>query len=203
VRSFIPAFAEAEVVLHKHQFVPDSRNADFELYAHRVDETSFERHWQKAFKDPGVKAHLLAGVIWVLPKIGPASLLAIKIPNSETQDWYVRSVNDTVNRLEAIINNLKGDGKAPQLPDLDLDTGKKELPGAYRRTDETYATLLHRLTALPDRELPPGVRENIIDFYSKPNAQSAWEKEGHSWSKIVKELGILKQMKVREQESPR
>jgi len=203
VRSFIPSFAEAEIVLHRHQFVPDVHNEEFERYTHRVAETSFERHWQKAFKEPGFGAHLLAGVIWVLPKIGPASLLAIKIPNAETQDWYVRSVNDTVDRYEAVINGLKGDGKSPQLADLDLDTGKKELPGAYRRTDETYAALLKRLTDVPDRVLPPGVRENIFAFYSNPNAQKAWESEGHRWSEIAKELDVLKQMKVREQETPR
>ena len=201
VRSFIPAFAEALVVLHRRQFLPDTHDEEFDIYAKRVNETGYERHWQKAFKGPGIRAHLLAGVVWILPKIGPVSLLAIKIPTTETQQWYVRSVNDTVNRYQSILNGLKNDGRAPALPDLDLDTGKKELPGAYRLTDQTYAALLQRLTAIPGRELPPGARENILAFYSSPNAQSAWEKEGHSWEPIAKELEVLKQMKVRRPEA--
>lgn len=197
VRSFIPAFAQALVVLHGHQFLSDTHNEQFEIYARRVAQTSYERHWQKAFKKPGFRAHLLAILVFIIPKIGPASLLAIKIPNSETQQWYVHSVNDTLDRFEAILNRLKDDGRAPALPDLDLDTGKKELPGSYRLTDNTYAELLKRLTDKPGRELPFGTRENILDFYSKPNAPSAWEREGHSWAPIEKELQILKQMKMR------
>jgi Zinc dependent phospholipase C len=202
VRSIIPAFAEAEVVLHHRQFLPDKHNPEFELYARRVAETYYERHWKRAFKDPGIGAHLLAAVVWILPKIGPISMLAIKIPNSETQQWYVRGVNHTVDRFESILNNLKNDGQAPRLPDLDLDTGKKEPPGAYHRTDDTYAKLLQRLTT-PDRELPPGVRENILAFYSHPNAQSAWEGEGHSWNKILKQLEILNRMKVHQPDANR
>ncbi|HUN88002.1 MAG TPA: zinc dependent phospholipase C family protein [Terriglobales bacterium] len=198
VRSFIPAFAEAEVVLHGHDFPPDIDDPDFQLYIRRVQETSYERHWKKAFKGPGFRAHLLAGVVFVLPKVGPVSLLAIKIPDEQTQQWYVHSVNETVNRYEAILNGLKNDGKAPQLTDRDLDTGKKELPGAYRLTDKTYAELLKRITAKPDRELPPGIRENLLAFYSHPNAQQAWENEGHKWEPIARELEVLKQMKERE-----
>jgi len=196
VRSFIPAFAEAEVVLHHRAFLDDRHDAEFDLYERRVEQTAFERHWQKAFKGPGFGSHLLAVVVRILPKIGPASLLSIKIPNAETQEWYVRSVNHTVDRFQTTLNKLKQDGTAPTPTDLDLDTGKKELPGAYPLTDETYAELLGRLTAVPDRELPPGLRENILAFYDHADAQSAWEREGHSWATIVKRLQVLKRMKA-------
>lgn len=195
VRSFIPAFAQALVVLHGHQFLPDTITPEFDRFAQSVASTSYERHWQKAFKGPGVGAHLLAAVVWILPKVGPISLLAIKIPNQETQQWYVRSVNHTMDRYRAILNALKSQPRAPSFPDLDLDTGKKEPPGAYRLTDETYAKLLHRLTTVPSRELPPGVRENILEFYSHATARSAWEKEGHSWAPVERNLETLRQMK--------
>ena len=199
VRSFIPAFAKALVVLHRRQFLPDTHDAEFELYAKRVNDTAYERHWQRAFKGPGIGAHLLAVVVWMVPKIGPLSDLAIKIPNTESQRWYVKSVNDTVDRYELILKGLTGDGKAPVLPDLDLDTGQKEFPGAYRLTDETYAELLKRITARPNRNLPPGTRENILAFYSQANAETAWEKEGHDWAPIARELEILKGMKMGQQ----
>ncbi len=197
VRSFIPAFAGAEVVLHRAQFLPDASDPEFDRYAKRVADTVFERRWHKAFKGPGFGSHLLAAVVWMVPKIGPVSMLAIKIPNAETQRWYVRGVNDTVDRFDTVLNALRSDGTAPRLPDLDLDTGTKEPPGAYHRTDATYAALLHRLTAVPNRQLPPGVRENIVAFYSHANARSAWEQEGHSWDEIENELQILGEMTVR------
>ena len=196
VRSFIPAFAEAEVVLHKSQFLPDTRDAEFAVYERHVQDTSYERHWKRAFKGPGIRAHLLAIVVWIIPKIGPAALLAIKSPNSKSQQEYVKSVDDTLSRYEAILSSIKNDGKAPALADLDLDTGKKELPGSYRLTDQTYAQLLQRLTAVPDRKLPPGARENILAFYSQPNARAAWEREGHNWAPIAKQLVQLQEMQL-------
>ena len=194
VRHFIPAFAEAEVVLHHKQFLPDTHNAEFDIYERHVNETAYERHWKRAFKGPGIRAHLLAAFVWIVPKVGPAALLAIKIPDAESQQWYVKSVDDTLKRYKAVLTHLTNDGKSPSLPDLDLDTGNRELPGSYRLTDQTYAELLKRITAVPDRKLPPGTRENILAFYSHPNAQSAWEREGHDWGPIAHELDMLKGM---------
>jgi hypothetical protein len=196
VRAFIPAFAEAEVVLHRRQFLPDTHDAEFAIYERHVNQITYERHWKHAFKGPGIRAHLLAFVVWIVPKVGPLSLLAIKIPNSQSQQEYVKSVDDTLARFESILNSLKGDGKAPALPDLDLDTGKKELPGAYRLTDQTFAELLKRLTSVPNRKLPPGAREHVLAFYSQLNARAAWEREGHDWAPIAKQLAILKGMKL-------
>ncbi len=196
VRSFIPAFAEAEVVLHRRQFPPDTQDSDFALYARRVDDTTYERHWKKAFKGPGIRAHLLAIVVWMIPKIGPAALLAIKIPNAESQREYVKSVDDTLARYESILNSLHEGGRTPALADLDLDTGKSELPGTYPLTDKTYAELLKRITAVPTRKLAPGARRNILAFFSQPNARTAWEREGHNWSPIAKELVILQGMQL-------
>jgi hypothetical protein len=81
VRSFIPAFAEAEVVLHRHQFPPHPDDEAYRIFAERVARTSYERRWKRTYRGPGFKAHLLAILVLIIPKIGSASDLAIKIPN--------------------------------------------------------------------------------------------------------------------------
>ena len=46
VRSFIPAFAEAEVVLDRHEFPPHPDNETYGIFAERVARTNYERRWK-------------------------------------------------------------------------------------------------------------------------------------------------------------
>lgn len=91
----------------------------------------------------GHRHHALAGLIFILPKVGVLSDLAIRGPNATTEALYVASVNRTVDALRASTKSM-GAG-APTVPNRDLDTGAVVKPGGYRLTDETYAKLLGRI----------------------------------------------------------
>ena len=100
VRSFIPAFAEGEVVLHRNQFPAQPDDPEYHKFMDRVQRTNYERRWKRAFRGPGFKAHLIAALIFIVPKVAAASDLAIKIPTQETELRYLRSVNHTVDVFE-------------------------------------------------------------------------------------------------------
>ncbi|MCU1241988.1 MAG: hypothetical protein JWO71_2714 [Candidatus Acidoferrum typicum] len=191
VRSFIPAFAEAEVVLHRHQFPPHPNNEDYRVFAERVARTNYERRWKQTFKGPGFKAHLLAVLVFIVPKIGAASDLAIKIPTPDTEDWYLRSVNHTVDAFREILDKLKADFDTPlALANIDLDTGNRVKRGDYPLTDQTYARLLKRITSKPERALPRDLKENLLEFYAGPATSTKRSRE------VEQELHVLEGMKV-------
>lgn len=199
VRSFIPAFTEAEVVLHGSKFPADPDNESYRLFKQRLSHVSFERRprWRDTYHTPGFKAHLLAGVVFIMPKIGPISILAIKVPNPTTEDWYIRSVNQTVDVFHQQLAQLKDSPQSPlALENRDLDTGARVNPGDYPLTDQTYATLLHRIVAKPQRPIPAGVRDDILRFYADPNASNVMKGDGAAWKRIAAELELLKQMKT-------
>lgn len=175
VRSFIPAFAEAEVVLHGHQFpAPPPDDEAYRTFIERVKRTNYERKWNHAFRGPGFKAHLLAIVVFLVPKVGGASDLAIKIPTPETQESYWRSVNHTVDELRSMLHRLSTNPGASALANDDLDTGLPVKFGDYPRADQTYSQLLERLTARPERVVPEDLRHNILHFYeaARPTLES-------------------------------
>ena len=197
VRSFIPAFAEAELVLHGHQFPPHPEDQAYRVFAERVERTNYERHWKHAFRGPGIRDHLLAILVFIIPKIGPASDLAIKIPTSESQEWYLKSVNHTVDIYRDRLDKLrKGPGTALSLTNLDLDTGEITRPGSYPLTDKTYADLLNRIVEKTDRILPPLLKRNILEYYSNAAAPIETKHDRKAWSKVVAELEMLRKMKV-------
>ncbi len=193
VRSFVPAFAQAEVVLHRRQFPPHPTDEAYRTFAARVSRTNYERHWKGAYHWPGFKAHLLAILVFIIPKVGAASDLAIKIPSSDTEEWYLRSVNHTVDSFRAILDKLRLDGNAPvALANLDLDTGNGVKRGDYPLADQTYAELLARLTSKPGRTVSEDVKQNIIEYYAASGIET------DPGRRVNAQLDLLKGMRTAE-----
>jgi len=191
VRRFIPAFAEAEVVLHRHKFPPHSNSEAYQIFSKRVARTNYDRHWKHAYRGPGVKAHLLAFLILIAPKIGAISDLAIRVPSAATQEWYLSSVNHTADEFHRILDQLAADAKDPvSLANIDLDTGDHVRHGDYFLADQTYAHLLERLTSRPERAIPADVRRNILEYYAYPGAGD------DSMAEVQRRLVMLRTMKA-------
>jgi hypothetical protein len=191
VRTFIPSFAEAEVVLHGSKFpAPPGEDETYRKFIEQVARTNYERKWNHRYGGPGFKAHLLAIVVFLVPKVGGASDLAIKIPTSQTQDWYWQSVNRTVDEVRRALRELvlEADGP-PSLTNIDLDTGDRVKLGDYRRADQTYKQLLDRLTSKPEQVIPRTLKQNIIDYYA---AGRGFNSEKH----ILERLKVLAGMKT-------
>ena len=175
VRSFIPAFAEAEVVLHRRKFPAHIDSEADRIFRERLVRTSYERRWRHTQKGPGVKAHLLAVLVFIVPKIGAASDLAIRIPNPQTYEMYQSSVNHTVDIFSDMLHKLRKAGDDVKLANIDLDTGDHVKRSEYPLADATYARLLERLTSEPDRVIPTDTKRNIMTYYEtvaiteKPN----------------------------------
>ena len=190
VRSFIPAFAEAEVVLHRHQFPKPQDDEAYQLFSRRVSRTNYDRRWKHTYKGPGFKAHLLAFVVFIVPKIGGAADLAIKIPTPETQHLYFHSVNLAVDALNDTLRRLQEDANDPiSLANLDLDTGRQEKPGDYPLADETYLRLLKQLTAKPESTISRNLKQNILEYYAG---------EAQEQGPVLERLAVIEKMKARD-----
>jgi hypothetical protein len=63
-------------------------------------------------------------------------------------------------------------------------------------TDKTYARLLHHIVTGPQRSIGAGLKEDILDFYSDPNAPITTKKDRDAWAQVVKDLGVLRNMPV-------
>ncbi|HXE14382.1 MAG TPA: zinc dependent phospholipase C family protein [Bryobacteraceae bacterium] len=196
VRSFLPRIAHAESVLHGGDFPPDVDDAQFQLFLEHIAQADFQKDWNRYRRKPGVMTHLMAVLIYILPKIGPLSELAIKIPTPATQDLYVKSVNRTIALYSSRIEQLATGDATGSLPNRDLDTGEETRPGAYARTDQTYAQLLHTLVANPSRPLARGVKEHLLDYYSAPNAPIRTKRDRKAWARVQSGLVILRNMPV-------
>ena len=196
-RKFVPMLAYAETVIHKHHFKQDAPNADFNVYMDRISRADFQKHFAGSYRKPGIGAHLLAILIPILPRIGALSYLAIKDPKPETEELYIASINRCLDHFSRHLEQLATEvDLLSDLPNRDLDTGELVRPGAYRRTDDTYAELLRRITARPERAVRPGVKRDIEAYYADLNAPITTKRHRQSWNQVLVELEHLKQMPV-------
>lgn len=195
VRQFLPRVAFAEVLLHRKSFPQDVQTADFVEFRDQLKETDQQNHWESYRKSkPGFRTRLFAALIFIMPRIGPLSDMAIRGPKTDTEQDYVASVNRANARFAVVLKQLLQQGPDRfSVPDLDLDTGYVTRPGTYRLTDITYARLLRRVTsraAMP----PVGLRQNILAYYSDPAAPIYTRRFPRKWRKVQKELAILRAM---------
>jgi hypothetical protein len=200
VRSFIPDFAYAEVLLHKKNFPDDLPSAQFDKFQRRLAEADFNNGWEQYRKKAGVRTHLLAFVIIIVPKIGPMSYLAIRGPNQQTEEKYVTSVNRTLDRYDELLSDLAREPAADprvtmNLENRDLDTGYKVKPGAYPLTDQTYAKLLDKLTTKGE-PVPELLKQDIEEYYADPAAPIVTKKNKKAWARVQAELLQLQTMAV-------
>jgi hypothetical protein len=221
-RTFIPRIAYAVTLLHRKQEPPEPETSDAQEIENEAAETAKLYNWAAYRKKAGVETHLLAGVLWILPKAGPLKMVDVKGPTAEAEADYMHSVvsSTTVlhNRLafftpvaarrERTLNATTStatlgsfDPKNP-LPNRDLDTGLKVKPGGYPLTDSTYAKLLDRLTRTPTQAIPPGIRRDVEAYYADPNAPIATKKDPRAWKKVQDELKILAAMPTSTEAAP-
>ncbi|RXH55242.1 zinc dependent phospholipase C family protein [Granulicella sibirica] len=189
VRSFLPRIAYAESILHRHSFPPDDPNPQYSTLAADLAQASIDNHWEEYRHRPGIGTYSLAGLIFLLPKVGPLNLLAIRGPVPSTEELYVASVNDTVTKLRGHLQDF--DALSHDVPNRDLDTGLDVRPGSYRLTDQTYATLLRDVTADPTRPVPPILKHDLIAYYADPNAPISTRRNKNQWAQVQANLATL------------
>jgi len=101
VHGFIPRIAYAVTILHRRHEVVDVDNADLQKLTREITAVAQANDWDAYRKHAGIGTYTLAGLIYIIPKIGPLKLVAVKGPTSKTEVDYIHSVirsTDELNR---------------------------------------------------------------------------------------------------------
>ena len=204
VSSLIPKMTKVALVSYKGDIEKETPGFDHKKFVYRLRETEFIQTYGHHYKGPGVGTRVLAFFISILPKVGPLKSLQIKVPDSTQQDLYIKSVNATVDRYDTYLRAMLAQTAPvlaikgvppPDLPEIDLDTGKPASFGEYELADETYGILLNTLLHDPKTSMPPDVHQGFLDFYSDlstARTEPAWYvKKPKDWQLLQSNLQLL------------
>ncbi len=218
-RKFIPRVAYAVTLMNHGHEVAEPDTADAKEIEKESAEAATLYDWAAYRKRAGFETHLIAGALWVLPKVGPLAMVAIKGPSQAAEADYMHSLitattvlrnrlalftpadarkaqpaSTTVSTVALGPDALgSADPKHP-LPNRDLDTGQVVKPGGYLLTDQTYAELLHRLTRDSNQPIPPGIKTDVQAYYSDADAPITTKRKPRAWAQVQADLKTLAAM---------
>ncbi len=190
IGTVIPEMTRVALVTRRKEIVSETPNFRARQFRYYLSRASYQKEWGRTYKRPGFGTRLLAFILRFVPKIGPFKALDIKVPTQKTEDLYIASVDKTIeNYTQLLHEDTAGD---LQLPNTDFDTGRDTRAGEYKLTDDAYARLLNQLAGHNFDQISPGLRANILAFYSDPNAPIATKKNPAAWQKTQDELERLR-----------
>lgn len=196
VRALLPRVAYAETLLYRKRLPPDVPSAALDEFSKEVADLSTANNWQSYRRHAGIGTHLLAALIFILPKVGPLSDLSLRGPTPSTEQDYVNSLMHTTDVFrQTLAKATKSDG----LPNLDLDTGDQVYPGTYSLEDYTYADLLHEMTSDPGSPVPFGIKRDLLAYFADPSKAKYLLRKPAKLADVKADLPILQTISTKAQ----
>jgi hypothetical protein len=186
----IPEMTRVALVNRKKEIIKDTPNFSEKKFLYHLSRASYEKEWGRDYNKPGFGTRMLAMMLKIVPKIGPFKALAFKIPTTQTEDLYIKSVNKTVDDYAILLKQQKND--KIDLTDLDFDTGRPSLVGEYSLADATYGRLVSDMAKNNFQQVSPELKESVLNFYASPNAPAPNKRNRKSWEKTQADLEKLK-----------
>jgi uncharacterized protein (DUF433 family) len=188
VRTLLPRVAYAETLLYRNRIPPDVPSPALDSLNQQVATLAAQDQWDSYRRHAGIGTYLLAGFIFVLPKVGPFSNLSLRGPTPATEQDFVNSLVHTVDILRQTLAHAT---TTANLPNKDLDTGDTIRPGTYRLCDETYANLLHEIALKPATPIPFGIKRDLLAYFNDPEKAIYLQRNPQMFARMQAELPIL------------
>jgi hypothetical protein len=190
ISKIIPEMTRVALLSRRKEIVRDTPNFNEKEFLYHLSRANYQKAWGNGYRQPGVGTRVLAFFLKVVPKVGPFKAVAFKIPTTQTEDLYIKSINKTVDDYGALLRE-QSSGRL-RIENLDFDTGRETRAGEYSLADKTYAHLLDDLAKHDFDQASIELRQNILSFYADPNAKIATKKNTKAWTTMQQELDKLK-----------
>ena len=190
VSNQIPKATRIAWTLKKDEIQKDAPGITKRKFLYNLSRASYEKQWGKNYVQPTFGEKCLAFLYKVVPKLGPLRVLQFRTPTPQTEKMFEESFNATLDRYRAFLSDEAADRL--ELINNNFDTGGLTGPGKYRMNDDTHAKQLGLLAQLQFAEVSPQVRDELIHFYSEPDAPYATKHNPKAWAKLQAQLEQLK-----------
>ncbi|MGD0939820.1 MAG: zinc dependent phospholipase C family protein [Terracidiphilus sp.] len=201
ISQLIPKMTQVALRTHKKDLMRETPNFARETFLYRLSRSDYQREWGKTYTKPGIGTRILAALLRFVPKIGPFKALGFNNPTPKTEDLYIKSINTTTDHYRFLLEEVRA-GKLV-LPNYDLDDGVATKAGEYSLADETYASLLAKLSAANFDRTSAQLRDNILDFYSGSSKPVVSGEDAAHEQAVLANLSRLKSADLGEPESPK
>jgi len=191
VKSFFPVLTKAAWASKHGDIKKHDSTMTAKKFRYRMNRMNYNKEFGRNRDKPRLFSFLFAGLIKILPKIGPLKPLKFKAPSAEVEKLYVGSFDTVEAHYSKTLERLHSQNIS--LADKDFDTGKDSKPGEYKLTDQTYCDWLIALKKNNFQSVNNSVKQNITDFLNNGVALS--EQKEDKKEDAAKALDELKSLK--------
>ncbi|RYY19206.1 MAG: hypothetical protein EOO36_06305 [Cytophagaceae bacterium] len=198
VRNLIPLASRAAWRANRHELRKVNRRIHRRDYVYKESKEEFEKEFGAHYERPKFGARIVAGIIRVLPKVGPLRSLNFIAPTPEAQRIFRQSFHETVLNYGRFLKNQSSTiGQTPKLPNVDFDTGHTTKIGEYPLADRTYGAWVRELAKNDFKAVTPVMRQDILAFFSNAPKEPVdkEEKEQKKRQETVEALEKLRALK--------
>ena len=160
VRTFIARIADALVLLHRRHEPPDVNTPEAAALRSEIRAMDTANDWPHYRRKEGIGLWTLAAIIWIVPKVGPLKLAAIKGPTPTAEEDYIHSLTLSVAAMRKMLRRFTPPDKRkapPHIPGVDGTTAppppELATSGQARSVSEVKDDPRH---PLPNRDLDTG-----------------------------------------------
>src|SRR5579862_1741222 len=190
VSRLIPQMTKVALQTHKKDMMQETPNFAKRKFLYRLSRSEYEREWGKTYTKPTFGTRVLSALLRYFPKVGPFKGMGFDNPTAQTEDLYIKSINTTLDRYRALLEEERTNTLV--LPNCDLDTGNETRASEYSLTDKAYADLLARLSTRNFDLTSPQLRADILAYYSDLSLPIETRKDPTRWERVLTELTQLK-----------
>ncbi len=190
VSKTIPTATKVAWSLKKDEIQSELPGITKSKFRYNLSKSNYEREWGKNYQKPTLGERFLAFLYRLIPKFGPLKVLQFKTPTPEAQRMFRISFNATLDRYRRLIADVTN-GRL-DLPNDNFDVGEATGPGKYAMNDDAHAKLLDKLANQKFAGMSPELRDELMHFYSEPDAPYATKRNPKAWAALQSELALLK-----------
>jgi hypothetical protein len=190
VSKVLPEMTEVALATRKPEVADERQDRAKQEFVYHLSRTEYEKQFGNKYRRPGIFARILGFLIKLIP-FGPAKILGYRNPTPKAEDYYFRSMDRAIDEYRKLLRHVNG-GKL-EIPNRNFDTGTQIRLGEYALCDRTYAKLLTRLAKDHFRDLTPGIKTDMLAFFS-PGRPSNGSISSRDWKKVEAQLESLKSL---------
>ncbi|MBS7564148.1 zinc dependent phospholipase C family protein [Mucilaginibacter sp. Bleaf8] len=163
VKNLFPALTKQAWKSKKDEITKGNPAATSHTFRYKMRKYMYKQEFGGKSSKPDFKARALAFLVHILPKVGPLKSLKFKYPTAEGERRFVATFDTIVVRYAGVLNQVK-DGNL-QFEDINFDTGKPAVYGAYHLADKAYCKLVNMLQKQGMQCMTPELQQHIVQYY--------------------------------------
>ena len=170
VSALIPKMTKVAFVSYKNDIEQAAPGTQKNKFLYRLNQTEYNKEFGTDYTHVGVRGHILAFVLRLIPKVGPFKALKVTVPDAEEQANYLKSINESVDAFKSYLSQIHAAPAPLPLPDAKDAADARKAADKVSKDAEEAEKLADKAKDPDDKAKKEKVAANVQKVAEKADA---------------------------------